>query len=101
MIGGAVGGVGQALFEETIMDQTTGRIVNANLADYLVPVNADIPPIDVLFIDEPDTHLNPLGAKGVAEVAIVGIAPAIGNAIYHATGRRIRTLPITIDKLLY
>jgi xanthine dehydrogenase YagR molybdenum-binding subunit len=100
IIGGTVGGIGMALLEQTIMDDGTGRIVNANLADYAVPVHADIPPIDVLFVDQPDMHLNPLGAKGVGEIAIVGIAPAIANAIYHATGRRIRDLPITMDKLL-
>jgi xanthine dehydrogenase YagR molybdenum-binding subunit len=100
IIGGTVGGIGMALLEQTAMDARTGRIVNANLADYVVPVHADIPPMDVLFLDQPDTHLNPLGAKGVGEIAIVGIAPAIGNAVYHATGRRVRDLPITLDKLL-
>jgi xanthine dehydrogenase YagR molybdenum-binding subunit len=100
IIGGTVGGIGMALLEETIMDGATGRFVNANLADYAVPVHADIPPIDVLFVDQPDMHLNPLGAKGVGEIAIVGIAPAIANAIYHATGRRVRDIPITMDKLL-
>jgi xanthine dehydrogenase YagR molybdenum-binding subunit len=100
IIGGTVGGIGMALLEQTAMDTRTGRIVNANLADYVVPVHADIPPMDVLFLDQPDTHLNPLGAKGVGEIAIVGIAPAVGNAIYHATGRRVRDLPITLDKLL-
>jgi xanthine dehydrogenase YagR molybdenum-binding subunit len=100
IIGGTVGGIGMALLEQTIMDDATGRIVNANLADYAVPVHADIPPIDVLFVDQPDMHLNPLGAKGVGEIAIVGIAPAIANAVYHATGQRVRDLPITMDKLL-
>ncbi|BCL78602.1 acylaldehyde oxidase [Ktedonobacteria bacterium brp13] len=100
IIGGTVGGVGMALFEQTFMDETTGHIVNANLADYVLPVHADIPPIEVLFFDQPDTNLNPLGIKGIGEVAIVGVAPAIGNAIYHATGRRVRDLPITLDKLL-
>ncbi len=100
VIGGTVGGIGMALLEETMMDAATGRIVNANLADYALPVHADIPPIDVLFVDQPDSSLNPLGAKGVGEIAIVGVAPAIANAIYHATGRRIRDLPITMDKLL-
>jgi xanthine dehydrogenase YagR molybdenum-binding subunit len=100
VIGGTVGGIGMALLEQTLMDAKTGRIVNANLADYAIPVHADIPPIDVLFFEQPDMVLNPLGAKGVGEVAIVGIAPAIANAIYHATGRRIRDLPITMDKLI-
>jgi len=100
MIGGAVGGIGMALLEETLMETETGRIVNANLADYVVPVHADIPPIDVLFVGEPDTKLNPIGSKGIGEISLIGMAPAIGNAIYHATGRRVRDLPITMDKLL-
>jgi xanthine dehydrogenase YagR molybdenum-binding subunit len=100
VIGGTVGGIGMALLEQTSMDATTGRIVNANFADYAIPVHADIPPLEVLFVEEPDLELNPLGVKGVGEVAIVGIAPAIANAIYHATGRRVRDLPITMDKLL-
>lgn len=100
IIGGTVGGIGMALFEQTFMDETTGHIINANLADYVLPVHADIPPIDVLFFDQPDTNLNPLGIKGIGEIALVGVAPAIGNAIYHATGRRVRDLPITLDKLL-
>jgi xanthine dehydrogenase YagR molybdenum-binding subunit len=100
VIGGTVGGIGMALLEQTRMDETTGRIVNANFADYAIPVHADIPPLEVLFVEEPDLELNPLGVKGVGEVAIVGIAPAIANAIYHATGRRVRDLPITMDNLL-
>lgn len=82
------------------MDANVGRIVNANMAEYLVPVHADIPAIDVLFVDEPDFSLNPIGAKGLGEIALVGVAPAIANAVYHATGQRIRDLPITLDKLL-
>ncbi|GHO47512.1 xanthine dehydrogenase family protein molybdopterin-binding subunit [Ktedonospora formicarum] len=99
VIGGTVGGIGMALLEQTCMDETTGRIVNANFADYAIPVHADIPPLEVLFVEEPDLELNPLGVKGVGEIAIVGIAPAIANAIYHATGRRVRDLPITMNKL--
>ena len=76
------------------------RIVNANLADYRVPVHADVPPIDVIFVEERDRHVNPLGAKGIAELTLVGVAPAVANAVYHATGKRIRDLPITPDKLL-
>jgi xanthine dehydrogenase YagR molybdenum-binding subunit len=100
VIGGTVGGIGMALLEKSVRDARSGRIVNANFADYAIPVHADIPPIDVHFIEQPDLTLNPLGAKGVGEVAIVGIAPAIANAIFHATGRRVRDLPITMDKLL-
>ncbi len=100
MVGGAVGGVGMALHEETLIDSRYGRYVNANLADYHMPVNADIPVIDVLFVDKPDTIINPMGSKGVGEIALIGVAPAIANAVYNATGKRIRNLPITADKLL-
>ena len=89
-----------ALLEETIWDPRNARIVNANFADYHVPVNADIPDLDVSFIDEHDSYANPLGAKGLAELALVGVVPAVANAVYHATGRRFRDLPITPDKLL-
>jgi len=98
IIGGTVGGIGMALLEETVTDPT-GRIANATLGDYLVPVNADIPSLEVLFVGEPD-RFNPIGVKGVGEVGLVGIAAAIANAVFHATGRRIRSLPITLDKLL-
>jgi xanthine dehydrogenase YagR molybdenum-binding subunit len=99
IIGGTVGGIGQALLEETISDPGTGRIANAALADYLVPVNADVPDMDVVFVGEPDP-LTPIGTKGVGEIGLPGTAAAIANGIYHATGRRIRSLPITIDQLL-
>src|SRR3954447_15141751 len=99
IIGGTVGGIGQAIFEETITDAGTGRIANATFGDYLVPVNADVPDIDVVFVGEAEP-LNPLGVKGVGEIAIVGVAPAIANAVFHATGQRIRSLPITLDQLL-
>lgn len=99
-IGGIVGGLGMALEEETIHDPRNGRVVNANLADYHVPVNADIPEIDAFFVDERDDHVNPVGAKGMAELALVGVAPAVANAVFHATGKRVRDLPITLDKLL-
>jgi xanthine dehydrogenase YagR molybdenum-binding subunit len=98
IIGGTVGGIGMALLEETVTDPT-GRIANANLGDYLVPVNADVPEQEVLFVGEPD-RFNPIGVKGVGEVGLVGIAAAIANAVFHATGRRIRSLPITVDRLL-
>jgi xanthine dehydrogenase YagR molybdenum-binding subunit len=99
-IGGMVGGIGMALMEETIRDPRNGRVVNANLADYHVPVHADVPALEAFFVEEHDPHVNPLGTKGLAELALVGVAPAIANAVYHATGKRIRDLPITPDKLL-
>jgi xanthine dehydrogenase YagR molybdenum-binding subunit len=99
IIGGTAGGIGMALLEETVSDPGTGRIANATLSDYLVAVNADVPDIDVIFVGEPDP-MNPIGVKGIGEVAIVGVAPAIANAVFHATGRRIRSLPITPEQLL-
>jgi xanthine dehydrogenase YagR molybdenum-binding subunit len=100
LMGGIVWGLGMALLEETVHDKRTGRAVNGNLAEYHVPVNADIGAIDVSFVDEDDPHVNPLGAKGVGEIGITGVAGAIANAVFHATGRRVRALPITLDKLL-
>lgn len=99
-IGGIVGGIGMALLEETVWDERNARIVNANLADYHVPVHADIRHIDARYVEEHDTHVNPIGAKGLAELSIVGVAAAVANAVYHATGKRIREVPITPDKLL-
>ena len=78
----------------------TGRFVNRNYSGYLVPTNADIPELDVLFVGEFDAEASPLGAKGLGELTAVSVAPAIANAVYHATGKRIRDLPITIEKLL-
>jgi xanthine dehydrogenase YagR molybdenum-binding subunit len=95
-----VWGIGMALEEETLVDNNLGRFVNANLGEYHVPVNADIHDIDVIFVEERDDTINPLGVKGVGEIGVVGTAAAIANAIYHATGRRVRDLPITLDKLL-
>jgi xanthine dehydrogenase YagR molybdenum-binding subunit len=100
LTGGVVGGLGMALTEETVMDHRMGRFVNPSLAEYHVPVNADIPEIEAFFVEERDEHVNPLGAKGIGEIAYVGVAAAIANAVYHATGKRIRELPITLDKLL-
>ncbi|MBP5973847.1 xanthine dehydrogenase family protein molybdopterin-binding subunit [Brasilonema sp. CT11] len=100
LIGGIVYGIGMALMEHTVTDLNRGRVVNADLAEYHVPVNADVPAIEVLFVDEHDPHINPLGVKGVGEIGITGVAAAIANAVYHATGKRIRDLPITLDKLL-
>jgi xanthine dehydrogenase YagR molybdenum-binding subunit len=88
------------LTEETVMDHRMGRFVNPSLAEYHVPVNADIPSVETVFVEERDEHVNPLGAKGIGEIAYVGVAAAVANAVYHATGKRIRTLPITLDKLL-
>jgi xanthine dehydrogenase YagR molybdenum-binding subunit len=100
-IGGMIGGIGMALMEHAVVDPRNGRVVNANFAEYAVPVHADSPQVmDVIFVEEEDPHVNPLGVKGVGEIALVGVAPAIANAIFHATGRRVRGLPITPDKLL-
>jgi xanthine dehydrogenase YagR molybdenum-binding subunit len=100
IMGAVVGGIGMALHEETLVDHTLGRVMNANIAEYHVPVNADVHDIEVIFVDEPDQLVNPLGIKGVGEIGIVGTAAAIANAVYHATGKRVRDLPITLDKLL-
>jgi xanthine dehydrogenase YagR molybdenum-binding subunit len=100
MISGIVWGISQALLEETHIDPRSGRYVNADLAEYHVPVNADIGSIDVVFVEENDPHVNPIGVKGVGEIPIVGVAASIANAVYHATGKRVRSLPITVDKLL-
>jgi xanthine dehydrogenase YagR molybdenum-binding subunit len=99
IMGGVVWGIGMALHEETLIDHHFGRIMNANIAEYHVPVNADVHDIKVIFVDEPDAIVNPLGIKGVGEIGIVGVPAAIANAIYHATGKRVRDLPITLDKL--
>lgn len=98
ILGGVVWGIGMALHEETLIDHRFGRIMNANIAEYHVPVNADIHDIRVIFVDEPDDS-NPLGVKGLGEIGIVGVAAAIANAVYHATGKRVHDLPITLDKL--
>ncbi|MEU8589278.1 xanthine dehydrogenase family protein molybdopterin-binding subunit [Streptomyces sp. NPDC048664] len=99
IVGGTVGGIGLALYEDTVTDPRTGRIANGTFADYLVAVNADVPDIDVIFVGEPDRG-TATGTKGVGEVGLVGIAPAISNAVHHATGKRLRDLPITLDALL-
>jgi len=99
IMGGVVWGIGMALHEETLIDHHFGRIMNANIGEYHMPVNADVHDIKVIFVDEPDDIVNPLGIKGVGEIGIVGVAAAIANAVYHATGKRIRDLPITLDKL--
>jgi xanthine dehydrogenase YagR molybdenum-binding subunit len=89
-----------ALQEETVYDSTTGLPATRNLADYHVPVNADIPDIQVHFVGEPDFAFNPMGSRGMGEIGITGTAAAVANAVFHATGKRVRNLPITIDKLI-
>jgi xanthine dehydrogenase YagR molybdenum-binding subunit len=99
-MGGAVWGIGMALHEETEIDHRYGRIMNPTLAGYHVPVNADVFQVDTMFVEEDDKIVNALGVKGMGELGMVGIPAAIANAIFHATGKRIRNLPITPDKLL-
>jgi len=100
LIGGIIFGIGMALMEQTLIDPRSGRVLNADLAEYHVPVNKDIPVIDVSVVDEVDPYVNPLGIKGIGEIGITGVVGSIGNAIYNATGIRVRSLPITLDKLL-
>ena len=100
LLGGVVWGMGMALEEESVIDQTFGRFVNHSFGEYHVPVNADVHDIDIIFVDEPDEIVNALGAKGLGEIGIVGVAAAIANAVFHATGKRIRELPITLDKVM-
>ena len=100
ILGGVVWGIGMALHEETLIDHAFGRIMNANIAEYHVPVNADVHDIQVIFVEEPDERINPMGIKGIGEIGIVGVAAAIANAVYHATGKRVRDLPITLDKVM-
>lgn len=100
ILGGVVMGIGMALHEESLMDSRIGRFMNHNYAEYHIPVQADIPEIEVIFVDEPDAEVTPLGVKGLGEIGIVGTAAAVVNAIHHATGKRVRSLPVTIDKLL-
>jgi xanthine dehydrogenase YagR molybdenum-binding subunit len=99
-IGGIIWGISLALHEDTIYDPRLGRIVNNNLAEYHVPTNADVGEIDVSWVEEDDQHVSPMGSKGIGEIGITGSAAAIANAIYHATGKRIREAPITPDKLI-
>ena len=99
-IGGIIWGAGQALLEQSETDPVSGQFTNRNYSGYLVPTNADIPNLDVMFVGEFDEEASPLGAKGLGELTAVSVAPAIANAVYHATGRRVRDLPITIEKIL-
>jgi CO/xanthine dehydrogenase Mo-binding subunit len=99
IIGATVMGIGMTTLEDTVFDPVTGRIANATFGDYLIPVNADVPDLDVVFVGEPD-RFSPIGIKGIGEIGILGVSAAIANAVHHATGRRIRSLPITVDQLL-
>jgi xanthine dehydrogenase YagR molybdenum-binding subunit len=99
-MGGVIWGVSSALFEATELDQRSARYINKNLADYLIPVNADVPVIDIIMVAEQDEHVNELGIKGIGEVGIVGMNAAVANAVYNATGVRIRELPIRVENLL-
>lgn len=100
LMGGVVYGLGMALMEETQLDPRSGRYVNSDLAEYHVPVNADVQMIDVSVVSEHDPHVNPLGVKGIGEIGITGVAASVANAVYHATGKRVRDLPVTLDKVL-
>lgn len=100
LIGGIVYGIGMALFEETLVDEETGRVVNTNISEYVVPVNADIPPIEAIMVPNDETVSNPLGAKGIGELPMVGVAAAVANAVWHATGIRVRKVPIRIEDVL-
>ena len=100
LMGGMIWGVASALHESTEIDPRHGRYVNDNLADYLLPVNADVQDLDVILVPEQDDEVNPLGIKGIGELGNVGTAAAVANAVYHATGIRIRELPIRLEKLL-
>jgi xanthine dehydrogenase YagR molybdenum-binding subunit len=100
IVGAVVWGIGSATHEHSRMDGQLGRYVNHDLAEYHIPVQADVHDIDVIFVDEQDDVVSPLGVKGLGEIGIVGVAAAIANAVFHATGKRIRELPITLDKLL-
>lgn len=100
LIGGIVFGIGMALLEKTEVDADYGRIVNANISEYVVPVNADIPFIQTIVVENDDRIANPVGAKGIGELPMVGVAAAVANAVYHATGKRVRDLPIWMEDLL-
>ncbi len=99
-MGGAIWGLSSALLEETEMDEGSARYINDNLADYLIPVNADVPSVEIIMVPEKDERVNPLGIKGIGEIGIVGMNAAVANAVFHATGKRVRELPIRAEKLL-
>lgn len=100
LLGGMIWGVSSALHEATDIDHRHARFVNTDLGEYLIPVNADIPSVQVAFVEERDEHINLLGAKGIGELGITGVNAAIANAVFHAIGKRIRELPIRLEKLL-
>jgi len=99
-IGGMTMGLGMALHEKSLVDPRFGHVVNHDFAEYHIPTNADVGEMDVAWVDEHDPHVNPIGSKGIGEIGICGSPAAIANAVYHATGIRVRDLPITPDKLL-
>jgi xanthine dehydrogenase YagR molybdenum-binding subunit len=98
--GGMIWGVSFALHEKAVVDHRSGRTLNANLGEYHIPVNADVPSLEAILVDERDEHVNALGIKGVGEIGVTGTAGAIANAVWHATGRRVRNFPITLDQLI-
>jgi xanthine dehydrogenase YagR molybdenum-binding subunit len=98
--GRVVMGIGMALMEHTSYDPRNGAPINSNYADYVVPVNLDVPPLEVHFLDYPDKEANPLGARGIGEIGLAGVAAAITDAVHHATGVRVRELPVKIENLL-
>ena len=100
LLGGMVWGIGHALLEETVLERHSGGWLNSNLGEAHVPSNADVPELEVLMVEEDDSRGSKLGAKGLGEIGIVGVAAAISNAVLHATGRRLRDLPMTPDKIL-
>jgi xanthine dehydrogenase YagR molybdenum-binding subunit len=99
-MGGAIWGLSSALLEATELDRGAARYVNRNLADYLIPVNADVPSVEIIIVPEQDERVNPLGIKGIGEIGIVGMNAAVANAVFHATGKRVRDLPIRAEKLI-
>jgi xanthine dehydrogenase YagR molybdenum-binding subunit len=100
-IGGMIWGLSYALHEEAVIDRRTGAFATRDLAEYHVPVNADVPQIEAYFIEEPDQYANPIGVKGIGELGISGSGAAIANAIYNACGVRVRDFPVTLDKILH
>jgi xanthine dehydrogenase YagR molybdenum-binding subunit len=100
LMGGMIWGISSALHEATEIDRRRARYVNDNLADYMIPVNADVRDVEIILVSEEDHDVNPAGIKGLGELANVGTAAAVANAVYHATGKRLRQLPIRIERLL-
>jgi xanthine dehydrogenase YagR molybdenum-binding subunit len=100
LCGGMIWGVSFALHERAVMDSRSGRPMNPNLAEYHIPVNADVPSLEAILVEEHDPHVNTLGIKGVGEIGITGTAGAVANAVWHATGVRVRKFPITLDRLI-